>query len=337
MEQTVQERIENLLEDPEETQEPDSQVPEDEEAEQDDSQEEVVEASEEEAEEVEEVQITSLADWAEHDGIEIADAYSITIPVSENGQTKEVPIGELKDSYQASQVVRAAQEKLTKQMQEFEETSAKRKEEMGQHFYTAAKMVESIERSVIGEMNTPQMAELRQTDPAEYAAAFAEHQERSRSVASMKQELASEYAQYKEREKAELEAKQAQYIQKAFAVLPQIIPEWADERVAKQEAPMIRDYGTRTGFTEEDMSKIYDPRLLKVFRDAALHSKQEAAKPEQKKKVASIGKKVLKSGKSKSKVDRKHDAFKADRKKLRGSGDVRDAAALFEKHFLGDM
>lgn len=345
-EPTVEERIMDLLEPEVEA----TNAPEEaEEAVQDDeideappttseAEEEPEEAQAEPEDDVEEIQITSLAEWAEHDGIGIEDAYSITLPVQDSdGTVKQVPIGELKDSYQNSTAVRAVKEKLARQAQEFEAHSAKRKEELDQHFFTAAKMVESIERSVLGELNTPQIQELRQSDPAEYAAILAEHQERTNSVASMKQELANEYAQHRNRQAEERKAKQAEYLQKAYVVLPQLIPEWTDERTAKQEAPMIREYGTQTGFAEQELAQIVDPRLIKVFRDATLYNKQRKAAPEIKKKVRSINSKVLKSGKSKSKTDRKADAFKVERRKLKASGSVQDAADLFEKHFLGDF
>ena len=74
-----------------------------------------------------------------------------------------------------------------------------------------------------------------------------------------------------------------------------------------------------------------------------LYDAQQKAQPAIKKKVVSIGKKVLTSGKSKSKVERVASEKANDMNKFRKGYksnariELSDAASLIDKHFLGEF
>jgi len=348
-EQTVEERIASYLEAEDEPQAPPPQKqaklkPVVEEVEEEETEEEVVsEAHEEAADEPEETEeeeftITSLQELAEHEGIDISDMYSLNIQITgPDGQSRSVPIGEIKDSYQSIELTKAERQKLQKRQQEFEQIAAAKKQEFEERVFTASKMIEAVEKQVLGEINNPQIQELRHTDPAEYAAIIADHRERVNQVNQMKQNLANEYNKARQKEMEDFKSKQEEIIQQSYAVLPKIIPEWRDEKVALKESEEARKYALTKGFAESDVQGYIDPRVFSVLREAMLYSKLQSKKPEIKKKVVSIGSKTLRSGKSKTKTERSMDQLKVDRQKLRQSGNIHDAADLINKHFLGEM
>jgi len=289
-------------------------------------------------EDVEEIAISKLSEWADHDEIDMEAAYSITVPVMmPNGDHKEIPIGQLKDSHQAKEYLDSEKTKFGQERAVFEQEIGQKKQAMDAAFFTASKMIEETEKDFLGRWNDTQMNELRVNDPAEYALALTERDRAAAQLTSRKTELKGEYEKLMTAQQQEMQAQQANSLQQAYQALPQFIPEWADEKVATQEKSSLVKYGLGEGYTEQELSSLVDPRVVRSLRKAMLYDAQQKAAPEVKKKVVSIGKKVIKGGKSQSKTERATTALKSDYQKFKkGGGDVHDAASLIEKHFLGE-
>lgn len=343
--QSVQERLENYLLAEEAEANPEREEPKD--AVREEPQEETapeanaeaeVEEVEETEEEVEEVSITSFQELAEHLKISPEELYSLELNVTAaDGTPKRVPLGEYKDSYQASDLLKAERERFGQERAVFEQEIAQKKQAMDQAFYTASRVLEETEKEIIGSIDSPELRELRAVDPGEYSARLAEHDKAVNALKARKESLAKEYRELMGRHQAETEAKQAQHLQQAVQALPKFIPEWADEKVASKEKADLISYGLSEGYTEQELNSLTDPRVVRSLRKAMLHDATQKAKPEVKKKVVSIGKKVIGGGKSKSKTERKADVVKQDLANFRKAGGrVQDAADLIEKHFLKD-
>ena len=267
------------------------------------------------------------------------DLYSLEVNVTgADGLPKQIPLGEWKDSYQASELLKTERERFGQERAVFEQETVQKKQELDAVFFTASKVLEDAESALVGNWNDTQMNELRVNDPAEYALALTERDRAVAQLDSRKRALADEYGQIMQKQQTDMQAKQAEHIQQAFQVLPKFIPEWADEKIASQEKGQMVKYGLGEGYTEQELSNLVDPRVVRTLRKAMIYDAQQKAQPEVKKKVVSIGKKVLGGGKSKSKTERKADEYGQDLKKFRSRGGTqKDAAALIEKHFLGEF
>lgn len=289
-------------------------------------------------EEVEEVSLSKLSEWAEHDGLAIDEVYGLTVPVRmPNGEHKDIPIGEIKDSHQTRELLQSERDSLKQEREASQYEVTQKKQAMDAAFFTASKVLEEAEKGIMGRWNESQMQELRVNDPAEYALALTERDRAEAQLTSRKAELKGEYEKLMSAQQQEMQAQQANSLQQAYQALPQFIPEWADEKVAAQEKSSLVKYGMGEGYTEQELSNLVDPRIVRSLRKAMLYDAQQKAAPEVKKKVVSIGKKVIKGGKSQSKTERATTALKSDYQKFKkGGGDINDAASLIEKHFLGE-
>jgi len=302
--------------------------------------EETVEATTEgeETEEVEEVQIASVQELAEHLGTDVAELYNLTLPVTgADGQKHEVALGEWKDSYQASEKVKAEQEATSKARKAFEEEAQVQKQAVEARFFTASKMIEAVESQLVGGLDDAQMEQLRVTDPAEYAAIKQDHTERMGGVNAIKQQFAQEYYQYRQGVAQQNEAERQKWAAQESQRIGEVIPEWANEEVRIKESGEVTKYLLDRGYPEDVVKDQLSASDKGLARKAMLYDRQQKAKPEIKKKVVSIGKKVLTSGKSKSKAELSSDRVKADYKKVKNSGDDHEAAKFVEKYMLGDM
>jgi len=114
--------------------------------------------------------------------------------------------------------------------------------------------------------------------------------------------------------------------QKALAL--DLIPEWKDEEVRKQEVSGLKTFLQDQGFSEDEINSITDARALKIARMAWKiaqgEQKLEKSKPTTKKRVK------LKPGRRKSAGDRDKRRSQEARRRLKSEGSVEAAADLLK-------
>jgi hypothetical protein len=104
------------------------------------------------------------------------------------------------------------------------------------------------------------------------------------------------------------------------------IPEWADGDLAAEEQRKLVEFGRAIGFSDHELNTVYDHRALVVLRDAMRYNeltngdKITAAKS----KIGSV-----KGGNKETSHRVRSRKAKAARAKLKATGKVDDAAALF--------
>ena len=128
--------------------------------------------------------------------------------------------------------------------------------------------------------------------------------------------------QQEERE-AQIEAR---FVAQQREMLPEVIPEWRDTKVAAQEATQIRDFLLGEGFTEEDITGLKHATLVKLARKAMLYDRGETRVTAAKAKPKKARAKTLKSGTKASQPKPKSEAQKAIQN-AKKSGRIQDAAS----------
>jgi hypothetical protein len=103
------------------------------------------------------------------------------------------------------------------------------------------------------------------------------------------------------------------------------VPEWRDEKTWESAKVKLREYGKKVGYTEEELRQAYDPRALIVLDKARKYDELVANRP---KPVKGNTPKPMKSG-GKSNVPTRSTDFARASQRLKSSGHVNDAAALF--------
>lgn len=171
----------------------------------------------------------------------------------------------------------------------------------------------------------PPSAELLDADPIEYLrqkAAFEDHANALHTWQAEQQKLtAKQQAEAEQRFQAHV----AQEHEKALAA----IPAWKDPKTAESEKKAIASFLIeKAGYTPKEVGSLADYRALVIARKAFLYDQLMGKKPEVERKVAEAPK-FQKPGQQKSvktSGQQRHDA-KVNR--LRQTGRVEDAAAVF--------
>ena len=188
-----------------------------------------------------------------------------------------------------------------------------------------AQMLPALQQRLEQKEQEPDWDTLYDTDPKMAAKAERqwrkEQEEREAQIAAVQ----SEQQRVQKLQQEKMQQMQEQYVTQQREMLPDIIPEWRDSKVAAQEATQIRDFLLGEGFTEQDISGLANATLVKLARKAMLYDRGETRVAEAKAKPKKARAKTLKSGTKASQPKPTSDAQKAIQN-AKKSGRIQDAA-----------
>jgi len=272
----------------------------------------VVEGSEEELE------VEEDAESSEDESFDILGAI-----VEVDGE--EITVEELKAANLRQRDYTRKTQELAEQRKALEAQYSEIERERAQY----AQMLPALQQRLEQKEQEPDWDTLYDTDPT--MAAKAERQwrkqqeERQAQIAAVQAEQQRVQALQQEK----MQQMQEQYVTQQREMLPEVIPEWRDSKVAAQEATQIRDFLLGEGFTEQDIGGLTNATLVKLARKAMLYDRGETRVTAAKAKPKKARAKTLRSGTKASQPRPKSDAQKAIQN-AKQSGRVQDAASAIK-------
>ena len=274
----------------------------------------------EETEEVEEVEATE----EEQEDDETEEEEQPRYKVKAAGEEKEVTLDELVKGYQLG----ADYTKKTTEVAEQRKANDAERAAIEEAKYardTYAQRLQAIEQFITSQTPQEDLSYLKENDPIGYAVRVAELSEKKDQLNAIRAEQ-YRIGQIQQSEQAQaMQQRVAQEAQKLTAILPEFSDPAKGETVRKE----IRNYGKTLGFTDEELSQVYDSRHVVTLHKAMMYDKLQKSKPSVTKKVNEAPK-MLKAGSANTKANNK-ETIKKQSQQLRQTGRVRDAAALFEQ------
>ena len=239
------------------------------------------------------------------------------------GEEKEVTLDELVKGYQLG----ADYTKKTTEVAEQRKANDAERAAIEEAKYardTYAQRLQAIEQFITAQTPQEDLSSLKENDPIGYAVKVAELSEKKDQLNAIRAEQ-YRIGQIQQSEQAQaMQQRVAQEAQKLTAILPEFSDPTKGETVRKE----IRNYGKTLGFTDEELSNVYDSRHVVTLHKAMMYDKLQKSKPAITKKVSEAPK-MLKAGSGNTKPNNS-ETIKKQTQQLRESGRVRDAAALFE-------
>ena len=268
----------------------------------------VVEGSEEELE------VEEDAESSEDESFDILGAI-----VEVDGE--EITVEELKAANLRQRDYTRKTQELAEQRKALEAQYSEIERERAQY----AQMLPALQQRLEQKEQEPDWDTLYDTDPT--MAAKAERQWRKQQEERQAQIAAVQAEQQRVQalQQQKMQQMQEQYVTQQREMLPEVIPEWRDSKVAAQEATQIRDFLLGEGFTEQDISGLTNATLVKLARKAMLYDRGETRVTAAKAKPKKARAKTLKSGTKASQPRPKSEAQKAIQN-AKKSGRVQDAA-----------
>ena len=282
-----------------------------------------VEAEAQEAEPQEAEQSEEEVTDEEQEETEVEEEEQPRYKVKAAGEEKDVTLDELIKGYQLGADYT---KKTTEVAEQRKAVEAERKaiEEAKYARDTYAQRLQAIEEFIVAQTPQEDLASLKENDPIGYAVKIAELSEKKEQLAAIRAEQAR-IAQVQQSEQAR--AMQERVAQEASR-LAQVLPEFPDPTKGDNLRKEFRSYGKSLGFTDEELSSVYDSRHVVTLHKAMMYDKLQKSKPALTKKVAEAPK-MMKSG-TVAKAGN-NETIKKQKSQLQNSGKVRDAAALFEQ------
>jgi hypothetical protein len=286
-----------------------------------------------EVEETEEEDVEFEAEEADNDTEESEDDSEIedeevveeeqTFTVKAAGEEKEVTLDELKKSYQLGSDYTKKTQEVAEQRKVIDQ-EAKAIIEARKVRDDYAQRLQAVEQFLVGSNDSPEdLATMKENDPIGYAVKVAEMTEKKDQL----QQVNAERQRIAQEQESDRSANMQKYVEGEAQKLTQSLPEFSDKAKGEQIRNEIRNYGKKVGFTDDELSQVYDSRHVLVLHKAAQYDKLMAGKAGVKKKVANAPKTMKGGAKVKQTVT---DRTKKQQKRLLQTGDARDAAALFE-------
>jgi Tfp pilus assembly protein PilN len=243
--------------------------------------------------------------------------------VKANGEELEVSLDELLNGYSRTADYQKKTQSLAEQRKSVEAERVKI-DEAARTRDTYAQRLQVIEQ-LLSTQDTENLQELKESDPIGYAIKVAERSEREKQL----QAVQAERQRVSQEQQALQGQRLHQHIQAEQEKLKSAIPDFKDEAKAEVIRRDIRSYAKSIGFSDQELSQVYDSRAVQTLYKAMQYEKLVAGKAGATKKVASAPK-TLKPGTSNPQSS-EQEAKKKDFAQLRKTGNKRDAAKLFER------
>jgi len=252
----------------------------------------------------------------EPDPVDDEPRHSVTV----NGEEYEVTLDELRNGYMMQSDYSRKTSDLAEQRRAIEAQQSQVEAERQRYLHELSQMQQTVEEP------QPDWEALKAEDELEYVIKRNEWREKQEAKTAAQQRYQVEMQQQQQMQMQELQ----QFVEAERQKLPERIPEWRDEAVAKADHEKIVTYAERSGFAPEELQGLYDSRAVKVLRDAMLWNELQNKQPAVQKKARNAPK-VAKPGTTKSKSDSNQSRRREQRSRLKKSGRVEDAAAIFSE------
>jgi Tfp pilus assembly protein PilN len=244
--------------------------------------------------------------------------------VKVSGEEVEVSLDELLNGYSRTADYQKKTQSLAEQRKAVEADRVKI-DEAAKTRETYAQRLQVIEQLLQQQDQNQDLASLKLEDPIAYAVAMGEKMERDKQL----QAVQMERQRVQQEQQSYTQAQLQKHIQAEQAKLVEAIPEFKDDVKAEVVRRDIRNYAKSQGFTDQELSQVYDSRAVLALYKAAQYDKLMAGKGVTSKKVANAPK-TIRPGTSNPQSS-ENETVKKDRAALRQSGNKKDAARLFER------
>ena len=251
-----------------------------------------------------------------------ADKY--VLPLGEGGENIEVEADEVKNLILRQKDYTQKTQSLaeTRKQLDAERNSIRAIQQIGselQQEYEALRKTEELE------VDQEYWDRLKTDNPMQYMIEKQDLQERNLERGKSQAKLNSLHQQMQNQQQLEFNQRLAEEQLK----LAEAIPEWQDQQRAQEERTQLRAYGLSMGFSEKELSEVYDSRAVRVLRSAMkwedLQSKKGSLKRKALQVPASAGATLAQAN-----PRRKHTELTKAKQRLAKTGRRSDATAAFQ-------
>ena len=223
----------------------------------------------------------NVEDYLQKSGIERESFLALPIRVKVDGKESDVPLADVVKGFQLEKHFQAKSIAFAEQQKAWEAQTAQARDALGAQLKNAQVLGNIAHQELLGQYQAIDWNKLRIDDPAQWAVLDREFNNRA---AAIQQQLGAVTA---EQQRLAQEAQQ-----QLLATLPKerefmfnVHPEWRDEKSFQSARSDMLDSAKKYGFSEADLTGIYDHRIMLALHDLARFAKIQAQAPVAAKRV----------------------------------------------------
>jgi hypothetical protein len=261
-------------------------------------------------------------------GITPDEVLKLSVKTKVDGVESEAKLADLLKSYQLESHLNNKSMQLSEMKKQAEAEIAQHRAYLAQQAEQGAAVLDTLQNELFREFNAIPWDDLRQADPGMYAAKRQEFEDRRVAILQAQSNFAKQIDEQVKQSQQTQQQQLQQFLESQKQAVLERLPEWRNGETAKKEGKEIADYLISKGYSEQETKQVIDARHVEIARKAMLYDKLMQAKPTVDNKVKSVPK-VLKPGTSTGKAEANAARHEVKLSKLKKTGSVQDAAALF--------
>lgn len=256
----------------------------------------------------------------DEDAEEASDPMEQLVTVKIDGQEQQIPLKEAIAGYQRQADYSRKTAAVAEMRKQFEAEQQQVMAERAQY----AQLLQVLQQQLVeAAPQEPNWEKLYAEDPLEYVRQKDIWRERSEKLqaATAEQQRVMSLMQHQQAEQLR------QMVRQGREKLTEQIPAWKDQQKWENDRVKLRQYGQSLGYSEEEISQVYDPRavvaIYKAMRYDEIMSKRPAPQVQK-------GPQPMRPGTPQSAPARRTSEITRQKQRLAQTGHVKDAAKLFE-------
>jgi len=228
------------------------------------------------------------------------------VNVKVDGESSTIDMNDLIAGYQTNKSVTQRSQGLAEERKTFDSEKGQVEQVYRSKLDTVDKLASHLEKQLIGDFESINWEQLRQEDPAEYAALRQDYSTKANELQNIKSAIQTDSDGQKAGVQEQVTEQKKQYVESQRAKMVENNPTWQDAEVHKADMVSYKDFlGSQYGFTDQEFDNVFDARLIELMKDAKkYHDGGKVAANKIKKPVPKFQKSRGKQKKSASKLDK---------------------------------
>jgi len=228
------------------------------------------------------------------------------VNVKVDGESSTIDMNDLIAGYQTNKSVTQRSQGLAEERKAFDSEKGQVEQVYRSKLDTVDKLASHLEKQLIGNFESINWEQLRQEDPAEYAALRQDYSTKANELQNIKSAIQTDSDSQKANVQGQVTEQQKNYVETQRTKMIENNPTWNDPEVHKADMGSYKDFlGTQYGFTDTEFDNVFDARLIELMKDAKkYHDGGKVAAKKIVKPVPKFQKSRGKQKKSASKLDK---------------------------------
>jgi len=228
------------------------------------------------------------------------------VNVKVDGESSTIDMNDLIAGYQTNKSVTQRSQAFAEERKTFDSEKEQVEQVYRSKLDTVDMLTRHLEKRLIGDFETINWEQLRNEDPAEYAALRQDYATKASELQNIKTAIQTDSDSQKGEVNTQNQVKQKEYVDGQRAKMIENNPTWQDEAVFTADMNAHKTFlGETYGFTDQEFDTVFDSRIIELMKDAKkYHDGSKVAAQKIKKPVPKFQKSRGKQKKSASKLDK---------------------------------